>query len=58
MTLELRIQNPNDTDLDVTGLKFDLDINDKFFGSGISDQRLTIGRLSSGVIRVEAVTTS
>lgn len=55
--LELRIQNPNDSDLDVTGLNFDLDINDKFFGSGISDQRLTISRLSSGLIRVEAVTT-
>ncbi len=55
--LELRIQNPNDSDLEVTGLTFDLDVNDKFFGSGLSDQRLTIGRLSSAVIRVEAVTT-
>jgi LEA14-like dessication related protein len=55
--LELRIQNPNDSDLDVTGLRFDLDINERFFGSGLSDQRLTIGRLSSGVMRVEAVTT-
>jgi LEA14-like dessication related protein len=55
--LELRIQNPNDSELDVTGLKFDLDINDRFFGSGVSDQRLTIGRLNSGVIRVETVTT-
>jgi LEA14-like dessication related protein len=55
--LELRIQNPNDSDFDVTGLKFDLDINEKFFASGISDQRITIGRLTSAVIHVEAVTT-
>jgi LEA14-like dessication related protein len=55
--LELRVQNPNDLDLAVNGLTFDLELNGKSFASGVSDHRLTVGRLSSGVVRVEAITT-
>ena len=55
--LELRIQNPNDTPLEVNGLAFDLDLNDKRFATGVSNQSLVIDRLSSGVIHVEAITT-
>ena len=55
--LELRIQNPNDTPLEVNGLAFDLELNDKRFATGVSNQSLVIDRLSSGVIHVEAITT-
>ena len=55
--LELRIQNPNDTPLEVNGLAFDLEINGKRFATGVSNQSLVIDRLSSDVVRVEAITT-
>jgi LEA14-like dessication related protein len=55
--LELRIQNPNDLPLAINGLAFELELNDRRFATGVSDQSLFVDRLSSGVIRVEALTT-
>ena len=55
--LELRIQNPNDSPLEISGLAFDLELNDRRFATGVSKQSLFVDRLSSGVIRVEALTT-
>ena len=55
--LELRIQNPNDTPLEINGLAFELELNDKRFATGVSNQSLVIDRLSSDVIHVEAITT-
>ena len=55
--LDLRIQNPNDVPLAVNGLAFELELNDKRFATGVSNQDLVIDRLSSDVIRVEAITT-
>jgi LEA14-like dessication related protein len=55
--LELRIQNPNDTPLEINGLAFELDLNDKRFATGVSNQSLVIDRLSSDVIHVQAITT-
>ena len=55
--LELRIQNPNDTPLAVNGMAFELELNDKRFATGVSNQDLVIDRLSSDVVHVEAITT-
>ena len=55
--LDLRIQNPNDVPLAINGLAFDLELNDRRFATGVSPQSLIVDRLSSGVIRVEALTT-
>ena len=55
--LDLRIQNPNDSPLAINGLTFELEINEKPFASGVSDQTITIGRLNSDIIRVKTVTT-
>ena len=55
--LELRIQNPNNTPLEVNGLAFELELNGKRFATGVSNQSLVIDRLSSDVIHVEAITT-
>ena len=55
--LELRIQNPNNTPLEVHGLAFELELNGKRFATGVSNQSLVIDRLSSDVIHVEAITT-
>jgi LEA14-like dessication related protein len=55
--LELRIQNPNDSALDVQGLAFELEINERRFATGVSNQQLRVDRFSSGMIHVEAVST-
>jgi LEA14-like dessication related protein len=55
--LELRIQNPNNTPLEINGLAFDLELNGKQFATGVSNQSLVIDRLSSDIIHVEAITT-
>lgn len=54
--MELRIQNPTDTDLDVNGLSFDLEINGQPFARGVSNQSAKIERLSTKVVQVEAYT--
>jgi len=54
--MELRIQNPTDTDLEVNGLSFDLEINGQPFARGVSNQSLKIERLSTKVVQVEAYT--
>ena len=54
--LDLRIENPNDSPLAINGLTFELEINEKPFASGVSDQVLTVGRFGSDIIRVKAFT--
>lgn len=54
--MELRIQNPTETDLDITGLAFDLEINGQPFARGVSNQSLKVERLSTRVVQVEAYT--
>lgn len=54
--LELRIQNPTERDLNITGLVFDLDINGEPFASGVSNQSLKVERLSTEIVQVEAYT--
>jgi len=55
--LELRIQNPNDLPLAINGLAFEMEVNEKRFATGVSNQSLTIDRLSSAVVHVQAITT-
>ena len=54
----LRLQNPNDQDLHVRGLDFTLDLNGSRFAAGVSNQRVTIPRLASETILVEASTST
>ena len=53
---ELRIQNPTETDLDITGVALDLEINGQSFAKGVSNQSLRVERLSTKVMQVEAYT--
>jgi LEA14-like dessication related protein len=55
--LELRIQNPNESALSIDGLAFELEINDKRFATGVSNENVTVDRFSSLVIHVQTVTT-
>lgn len=43
--VELRITNPNDFDLHITGISFQLDINDRRFSRGVSSEPVTVPRL-------------
>lgn len=53
---ELRIQNPTETDLDITGVALDLEINGQSFAKGVSNQTIKVERLSTKIIQVEAYT--
>ena len=50
--LELRIMNPNDFPLDVSGLNCDLKIDGKHFASGISDVRQEVPAFGTATIPV------
>ena len=43
--VELRVQNPNDSPLPINGLELELQINDKRFATGVSNQNVTVDRL-------------
>ncbi len=51
--VQLRILNPNDADLGIKGLRFDIELNDQQFASGMSGQQVTVPRFGSEVVNVE-----
>jgi LEA14-like dessication related protein len=51
----LRIQNPNDMDLQIKGLSFELDLNDQPFAKGVSGEAVTVARYSSQTVEVETI---
>ena len=55
--VKLRIQNPNDSDFSINGLRFDIDLNDREFANGMSGQRVIVPRFGSEVVDVEVFTT-
>lgn len=55
--VKLRIQNPNNVDLSIYGLRFDIELNEREFGNGMSGQRVTVPRFGSDVVDVEVITT-
>lgn len=50
--VKLRLQNPNDTDIEYNGVALNLDVNGRLLAAGVSDQKGTIGRFSEGVLTV------
>jgi len=55
--VELRIINPNDFDLHITGISFQLDFNDTRFTRGVSNESVTVPRLGEAKTSL-VVTTS
>jgi LEA14-like dessication related protein len=55
--LSLRVQNPNDFDLPIEALNYELMLNDKPFAQGASAKSVTIPRYGSGLIEVEGIST-
>jgi LEA14-like dessication related protein len=54
--VQLRIQNPNNFDLGINGIRFDIALNGKEFGSGMSGAKVTVPRFASEVIDGEVIT--
>ena len=54
--VQLRIRNPNDTDLGLKGLRCEIELNDQEFGIGLSGQKVTVPRFGSEVVHVEVIT--
>lgn len=55
--IDLRIGNPNDFDLPLDGLTFDLEVNGEDFARGFSNDRVTVPRLGEERLSVQASTT-
>ncbi len=53
--VKLRVQNPNDTDLEIKGVSFELELNDKPFAKGVSGKAVTVPRFGSEFVEVETV---
>jgi len=55
--VDLRLRNPNDFAIDLTGLDFQLDVNGARLASGVTGDAVTIPRLGEGLVSVEVTTT-
>ena len=55
--VKLRIQNPNDVEFSINGLRFDIELNEREFANGMSGQRVAVPRFGSEVVNVEVFTT-
>lgn len=53
ISLQLRVKNPNDIDIGVEALSFDLIVGDERFANGVSMAPVTIPRQSEGVVSVQ-----
>jgi LEA14-like dessication related protein len=53
--LQLRIMNPNDVEIPVEGLSYALEINQREFAYGVSQQAVSIPPYGEALLRVEVV---
>ncbi|MCG8545210.1 MAG: LEA type 2 family protein [Alphaproteobacteria bacterium] len=56
--VELRFSNFNDFDIPLDGLSFEMDVNGSHFATGLSNQPVTLPRLGSTVVSVDATASS
>ena len=52
MLVKLRVQNPNDAPIEYSGVYVRLDVQDKNFASGVSDEHGTIPRFGESIVSV------
>lgn len=58
LQVDLRIRNPNDFELAVTGIDFRLDLNGNRLARGLGNKELVVPRLSDAVTSVETSTST
>src|SRR6266513_441715 len=52
MLVKLRVQNPNDAPVEYDGAYLKLDVLDKTFATGVSDERGTIPRFGEALVTI------
>jgi LEA14-like dessication related protein len=52
MMVKLRVQNPNDSQIDYNGVYVQMNVQDKTFATGVSDQAGSVPRFGEAVISV------
>jgi LEA14-like dessication related protein len=52
MLVKLRVQNPNDAPVDYSGVYVKLDVQNRTFATGVSDESGSVARFGESVIRV------
>jgi LEA14-like dessication related protein len=52
MLVRLRIQNPNDTPVEYSGVSVDLDVQDRTFATGVSQESGTVAAFGESIISV------
>jgi LEA14-like dessication related protein len=52
MLVKLRVQNPNDVQIDYNGVSLQLEVQDKTFATGVSDRAGSVPRFGETVIEV------
>ena len=52
MLVKLRIQNPNDSPLDINGVAVQMDVQGKRFATGVSDAVVNIPRFGEAIVGV------
>jgi len=52
---KLRVQNPNDIDIPLTGVSFEIKLNDQPFAKGVSNKPVSLPPLGEAVLEVTAV---
>lgn len=55
--LKLRVINPNNKDLPIDGVSFEVEVNGQQFAKGVSNKPVTVPRLGEAVLDLSAVTT-
>ncbi|ULA64377.1 MAG: WHy domain-containing protein [Nitrospira sp.] len=58
LKIDLRVRNPNDSELHVTGMDIKLDLNGKRLARGLGNQAFTVPRLSDTVVAIETTTST
>jgi LEA14-like dessication related protein len=53
--LKIRVQNPNDVEIPLSGLSFQIELNDKPFAKGVSPQSTTVPPFGEVLLDVSAV---
>jgi LEA14-like dessication related protein len=51
--VKIRVQNPNPIALPITGMNFQLDVNDAELGRGVSDQTVTVPAHGEAVLEIK-----
>ena len=54
---KVRAQNPNDHDIDITGMSYVLEVNGHSFLKGVSNEAVTIPRFGEAIIELSGVST-